>query len=147
MKKHAKDYQLKYAVCVCIVTDQDNIVSVSRKNNHALIGLPGGTVEEGEDNIFALVREIKEELEITVSPHDLELCYEGYCETNDSNVEYWVSTYMYKHVVVDREFNFQNAEGALVSTVKLDEMCLDEKSSFAAYNSAFKRAIIRSRGY
>jgi len=67
---------MKKAVC-CIIKDKNTNLhlSVSRKDNHDDKGFPGGKVDEGEDEITAIVREIFEETGIILLSNQLELIY------------------------------------------------------------------------
>ncbi len=58
---------MKKASCVLIVNKKDQtFLSVSLKNDHEDMNLPGGRVEKGETYIQAGIRETKEETGITV---------------------------------------------------------------------------------
>lgn len=61
---------LKTVVCVALINEDDHILLSKRPSNKHLSGLwefPGGKVEKGEAPVTALVREIKEELNIDIS--------------------------------------------------------------------------------
>ena len=61
-------------VAVALVDGQKRVLLQQRAANRAMAGLwefPGGKVEEGETPEAALVREIEEELGLTLDPADL----------------------------------------------------------------------------
>lgn len=76
---------MKYAVSA-LIFDQGTgrILGVSRKDNHSDFGLPGGKVDEGENFIQALVREVKEETGLSVLEYEMVFAGEThgfYCPT------------------------------------------------------------------
>ena len=83
---------MKKAACLLLlIEDKDacletfNILVVERLNE-SKIGLPGGKVEENEEPIDAVIREIKEETNLDITKDQLVLVYacvcDGfYCET------------------------------------------------------------------
>ena len=52
---------------------QDRKLLVSRSKGKGIYVAPGGKLEDGEDDIAALIRELREEQNITVEPDALEL--------------------------------------------------------------------------
>lgn len=50
--------------CACLLIKEDQRILLVRVRDNALWYLPGGTIEEGESDTAALVREIYEELDI-----------------------------------------------------------------------------------
>lgn len=50
-----------FGVCVLVMNDDGNVLSVSRKDDPNDVGLPGGKVEPGETPIEAAIRELYEE--------------------------------------------------------------------------------------
>ena len=60
------------------IVDKDNkILILRRTNSHPTrplaLDLPGGGLEEGEDFVTAVIREVKEETNIELNPKDLKL--------------------------------------------------------------------------
>lgn len=136
----------KKAVCALILTKlkTDTILdmvynstgnkylAVSRKNNHALIGLPGGKVDLGETELQALIRELQEELEINFNESDFDLIY----EKQDSN-GYITYTYLYKyiHVIKNLPTPKINSEGALITLARKTDFCSELSCPFYEYNT------------
>lgn len=58
-----------YTAGLLLIKDRKLLLAYSK--NKQCFYLPGGKVDIGETSITALVREIKEELNITISEHDL----------------------------------------------------------------------------
>ena len=65
---------------------------------------PGGHVEKGESPIVAAIREVQEELGVTIQPSDLE--FACVAARNTSPVEYVA----YEFVMHSSAYTFQNAE-------------------------------------
>ena len=58
-------------VCAVILNDKKNFLACQRGDSHAMAGkweFPGGKIEANESPRSALIREIREELQIDVSP-------------------------------------------------------------------------------
>lgn len=68
------------------------------------LGAPGGHVEKGESPTVAILREIKEELGVDVTAHDLE--FACVAARNTSPTEYVA----YEFVIRDKNYQFFNAE-------------------------------------
>lgn len=64
------------AVCVVILRD-DAVLAVSRREDHAQYGFPGGKLEAGESPEAGAVRELREETGFKVDPTDLQFLYDG----------------------------------------------------------------------
>jgi len=71
---------MKKTAQIIVINDEGFILSVSRKNNHLDIGIPGGKMEDCDITIEdCAVRELKEETGITVNPKDLINVYTNIC--------------------------------------------------------------------
>lgn len=79
---------MKIAVCTLISKD-DNILVVARKDNPDHFGLPGGKREGSEDLIQTAIRECQEETGLT--PYNLKLLYDRVFITEDD--VFWTYTF------------------------------------------------------
>ena len=128
------------AVCALIKTRNDRYLSVSRKTDHTKFGFPGGKVEDGEDPLTALIRELEEETDCFFSPEKFKLVFEAVCK---GDVDYYTYTYFYNYPISDRD-DYVNSEGALVSLVEFDKLCHPDHSSFHVYNTQLSNALINA---
>jgi mutator protein MutT len=58
---------MKKAVCALVFNRNNKVLTVSRRDDHADVGLPGGKVDPGETPEQAVVREVKEETGLELS--------------------------------------------------------------------------------
>jgi len=66
-----------------MIVDADNRLLVVRKKGSSYFMMPGGKIEKGELSSQALIRELKEELDLDILSRDLE--YMGFHETEAVN--------------------------------------------------------------
>lgn len=109
----------KLVVCALIFNESGQVLSVSRKTDPNDFGLPGGKVDDGEDLITALYREIKEETGL-----DIETYKEVFA---DHDGDYYAHTFL---CTVSGEISTQ--EKGVVQY--LDWVKLYTDTSFATYN-------------
>lgn len=68
-------------VAKLIIKDKDDKYLILRLNNHPTLGnthdLPGGTADEGETAVEAMIREVEEEIGFRVTPNDVQELYSG----------------------------------------------------------------------
>lgn len=96
------------APSVNIFIIKDSKVLLGRRANtgwmDGMLCPPGGHVEKGETPVIAALREIKEELGVSVQAEDLE--FACVAARNTSPNEYVA----YEFIIRDKDYNFQNAE-------------------------------------
>lgn len=89
-----------------LIVNEDKILLSRRANTNWMDGhlcIPGGHVEKGETPVIAMLREIEEELGVSVNPDDLEfLCVAA----RNSNVEYVA----YEFILRNKNYIFKNME-------------------------------------
>lgn len=66
-----------------MIVDHANRLLVVRKKDSVYYMMPGGKIEKGELSVQALIRELKEELDLNISARELE--YLGFHETDAVN--------------------------------------------------------------
>lgn len=116
------------AVTILFINSSKEVLAVSRKNDHADIGLPGGSVEEGESFADAAIRETMEEVGVKIT--SMRDVFDHPCRVHYAHT-FQVDTY---------QGDPQALEGAWVGWVK-PEALLAEHCSFRVYNRALFEAL------
>lgn len=109
---------------VVIIEQEGLILAVSRRNNHADLGLPGGKIEADETPLTAACREVAEETGAT-------LCNPLFVRTTDVGA---IQVFIYRADIFGDVREHINTEGALVKWVKPEEIC---SGSFGQFNTDF----------
>ena len=92
VKFKEKEYSFHYRVVGVIVKDDKYLVqNIDGKDYYIL---PGGHVRIGESSDDALIREIREELEIDILKNEFRLfCYHENIYEKDNRIEHWIEQY------------------------------------------------------
>ena len=92
VKFKEKEYSFHYRVIGVIVRDNKYLVqNIDGKDYYVL---PGGHVRVGESSDDALIREIKEEVEIDIVREDFRLfCYHENIFERNGKIEHWIEQY------------------------------------------------------
>jgi 8-oxo-dGTP pyrophosphatase MutT (NUDIX family) len=125
---------MKPAVCVILPIDAlSTVLAISRRNDTTQWGFPGGKVDQGESNVAAAVRELSEEVGVSLEAEHLEPIYAGPCPGKGPDDSYWVTTYLYTGPVPDMKA--LTAEPGLVLKGACRALLCDSRHSpFARYN-------------
>ena len=108
--------------------NKDEVLCVSRKEDHNSYGLPGGKIESEETYLSALVRELEEEINISVNPHKCSFGFQAICCDSDT------ITYITDDVLEIPTTPFINDEGAMVSFQPIAKLINENDSLFYEYN-------------
>lgn len=122
---------MKKAVCVLIKID-DGYLVVTRPNS-TLVGLVGGKVDEGETELEAIVREVKEEVGLVLNPDLFESVYTAICL---GDVDYLTTAFTYPDLGLADIKYIKPEAGLEYKLVSEDTLCSPEYSPFAQYNRA-----------
>lgn len=114
---------MKYAVCALIFqpVQGDKVLAVSRKDNPNDFGLPGGKVDDGENLVSAVKRELLEETGLTCT------VWRPIFSAVDG--EYYVTTFF----VSEFEGDIKTKETGVVKFVSSREI-MSDNASFRNYN-------------
>lgn len=115
---------MKFCSCVLILNSNNQILSVSRKDNHDDWGLPGGKLDDNESFIEAAIRETFEE-----TGYNIKIIDEfNYFESKDS--DFLVRTYRAK-ILDECPKPISVKETGLVAYKNISELLVN---SFSEYN-------------
>jgi 8-oxo-dGTP diphosphatase len=109
-----------------LIFNGPKVLAVSRKNNHADLGLAGGKIEPGESPTEALVRELREETGLTAL--GFIPIFEDWCRVENGKVK---PARVY--LVYSWEGEPTSMENAIVEWV-LPERLFEDSNSFCGYN-------------
>lgn len=126
---------MKSATCVLIPRDSSHstFLAVSRRHDSTRWGLPGGKVDPGETSLQAVLREVREETGLSLSPEQLEPLYCGVCPGKGPADTYWVTTYVLKGSAPD-DSELSPEEGLGVQWLCAAALQDMRRSPFAQYN-------------
>lgn len=124
---------LKQAACL-LLTDGADFYTVSRKDSQSAWGFPGGKKDPGESILETAVREVAEEIGISLQKEHLLPIYTGFCESNGDGHDYLVTTFLYTQLVDKNTFTTVLEEKLLGSWKSIAEMQSISTSPFAEYN-------------
>lgn len=128
----------KQAVLLLYINPENGqeVLSVSRKDDHTKLGLPGGKAEEEETLINSLIREVQEELGVTLNRNKVEFLFQDW----DSDFD--TLTYVYSGDLGLPQKSWINSEGAKVEYVPASKLVDPVHSPFSEYNlKMFERFI------
>lgn len=121
---------MKTAVCVLIKVGQ-GYLAVTRPNSHQW-GLVGGKVDPGESTLQAIVREVQEEVGITLDPT---LLREAFTQVCPGEVDYLTTTFVYPNMGASELLdNIKMETGLFFSLITKESLCDIKLSPFAGYN-------------
>ena len=120
---------MKKAVCVLIKIGQ-GYLAVTRPNSKQW-GLVGGKVDPGETTLQAIVREVQEEVGLTLEPTSLQ---EAFTQVCPGEVDYLTTTFVHPDMDASELGNIKMETGLFFSLITKENLCDINLSPFAGYN-------------
>ena len=120
---------MKKAVCVLIKVGQ-GYLAVTRPNSKQW-GLVGGKVDPGETTLQAILREVQEEVGLTLDPT---LLQEAFTQVCPGEVDYLTTTFVYPDMNFSKLGNIKMEAGLFFSLITKESLCDIKLSPFAGYN-------------
>ena len=142
VKFKEKEYSFHYRVVGVIVKDEKYLVqNIGGKDYYVL---PGGHVRIGESSDDALIREVKEELEIDILKNDFRLfCYHENIYEKDNRVEHWIEQYYIVNVKLEKDsWSFVENDIDGVKTLNYSFVTKEELKSIDLKPLSIKELII-----
>ena len=120
---------IKYSVTAVILNDKNEVLAVSRKDDHNDFSLPGGWVDTKDDSLeMAICREIKEETGLIVKPTNL---LQVLSMNRGGNMSY-------SYYVKDYEGEIETDEPHIVKWTDFDEI---KDGSFGYWNTLVEMSV------
>lgn len=129
--KHHVEPVPEGSAAIVVVEREGLVLAVSRKHDHADLGLPGGKIEPGEDPITTVCREAVEETGGTLcNPILVKVAKIGD-----------IKVFIYQADIFGDLEQHVNSEGALVSWVDVKHIC---RGTFGKFNQEFIEPIVNN---
>ncbi len=107
--------------------------------------VPGGAVKAGEDSIDAVIREVKEETGLTVTPDDAELALTYHRDNHGKGDNYFVDVYRFVKDFDESDVTIQKEEVLEFALASLDRIKeLADEGIFLHYESILP--VLRAAG-
>ena len=112
-------------------------LAVTRRDSD-MIGLPGGKVDTGENELQSVVREVEEEVGLKLNPTLFKPVFKTVCH---GEVDYETTGFTYPDLSIDEISSIVPEEGLAVRFVMKDVLCNVNSSPFADYNTKLFEAV------
>jgi 8-oxo-dGTP pyrophosphatase MutT (NUDIX family) len=127
---------MKQAVCVLIKAGE-YYLAVTRLDSK-MSGLVGGKVDPGETTLQAIVREVQEEVGLSLNPSWLREVFTQVCP---GEVDYLTTTYTYPDMSLSEISKIVAEDGLIAVLISKKSLCDNKVSPFADYNRSLFAAM------
>lgn len=134
-----KMFAISNSALIMCKDHKDLMLVVERKENPHLLAFPGGKLEDGEEALENLHREVLEEVGLNLNEHQVSHVYSGEC-INDEGQSYWATTYL---VEIPYSEDFKNNEGLNPQWVCIEDF--KDRAAFSHYSQRVLDAYLKQK--
>lgn len=131
---------MKLAACLMLPLPDNKFLAISRRNDTTRWGMPGGKVDPGETVLQAVLREVLEEIGLSLTEAEVQPVFEGVCPGQGPDDTYLVTTFVVTAALGERLNALKPEDKMELAPLSQAELEDPNRSPFATYNAGAFRA-------